>query len=163
MIEIEAYGAAKKFCSQNRRLNMPTTDPIEILLTHDKWPRRYSMPACPQARTVSPPIRNGSRLIARHHHPHVGAMQIWTDVLAGGKVRPRPEGTTPHDRRNYFPARSGRRRVHRGPRASRSTAGHPPPRRQIVHLKPLRGHHPRRHPRHAPPRSVPNMLSAMSA
>lgn len=75
---------------------MPTADPIEILLSHDKWATRQILDACAplSAEQFHRRFEMGPGSLHDTTTHMLSAMQIWTDVLAGGEVRPRLEGTT---------------------------------------------------------------------
>ena len=75
---------------------MPTSDPIDILLAHDKWATQQILNAC---STLTPEkfhqrfeMGPGSLHDTTTHM--LGAMQLWGDLLAGREIRPRPEGTS---------------------------------------------------------------------
>jgi uncharacterized damage-inducible protein DinB len=72
---------------------MPTTDPLDVLLAHDKWATQQLLLACeqlsPEALARKFEMGPGSLQAATTHL--VGAMRVWCDVLAGRPVRPRIE------------------------------------------------------------------------
>jgi len=74
---------------------MPTTDPIAILLTHDKWATQQILNACaaltPEQFHRRFDMGPGSLHDTTTHI--LGAMRGWGDLLAGREVAPRLEGT----------------------------------------------------------------------
>jgi uncharacterized damage-inducible protein DinB len=74
---------------------MPTSDPIDILLEHDRWATRNMIDVC---ATLTPEqfhqrfeMGPGSLHDTTTHI--LAAMRVWEDVLAGREPRPRLEGT----------------------------------------------------------------------
>jgi len=72
---------------------MPTSDPFEILLAHDRWATHQLLQACaalpPEQFRQRFEIGPGSLHDAATHM--LGAMRNWTDLLAGRDFRPRLE------------------------------------------------------------------------
>ncbi len=70
---------------------MPTSDPLDILLTHDHWATRQLLDACakltPEQFHHPFDIGPGSLHAATSHL--LAAMRAWTDMLAGREQRPR--------------------------------------------------------------------------
>ena len=72
---------------------MPESDPLQILLAHDRWATAQVLDAC--AKLTDDPFHRrfdigpGSLLDALTHM--AGAIRTWTDTLAGPEPRPRPE------------------------------------------------------------------------
>jgi uncharacterized damage-inducible protein DinB len=74
---------------------MPTTDPIDILLAHDKWATTQILNAC-AALTHDQFHRHFDMGPGSLHDTttHIlGAMRSWGDLLAGRDFQPRLEGT----------------------------------------------------------------------
>lgn len=74
---------------------MPTSNPVEILLAHDRWATRNVIEAC-AALTLEQfhqrfEMGPGSLHDTTTHI--LGAMRVWGDVLAGREQRPRLEGS----------------------------------------------------------------------
>jgi uncharacterized damage-inducible protein DinB len=74
---------------------MPTTDPVAILLSHDKWATQQILNTC---ATLTPDqfhrrfeMGPGSLHDTTTHI--LGAMRSWADLLAGREFGPRLEGT----------------------------------------------------------------------
>jgi len=72
---------------------MPASNPLDILLAHDKWATKQILQAC---QNISPEqfhqkfdMGPGSLHAATLHI--LGAMRVWEDVLAGRPQRPRLE------------------------------------------------------------------------
>jgi len=74
---------------------MPTTDPIAILLAHDKWATRQILNSCialtPEQFHRRFEMGPGSLHDTTTHI--LGAMHSWGDLLAGREFGPRLEGT----------------------------------------------------------------------
>jgi uncharacterized damage-inducible protein DinB len=72
---------------------MPQSDPLQILLTHDKWATTQILDACTgftdEAFHQRFDIGPGSLHDTLTHI--LGAMRTWTDTLAGAEPRPRLE------------------------------------------------------------------------
>jgi uncharacterized damage-inducible protein DinB len=74
---------------------MPTTNPIDILLAHDRWATRNILSACQSL----PPEKFHQRFEMGPGSLHdttthiLGAMHGWADLLAGREFQPRLEGT----------------------------------------------------------------------
>jgi uncharacterized damage-inducible protein DinB len=73
---------------------MATSDPIEILLAHDRWATARIIEAC--AKLTPEQFHQRFEMGPGSLHDTVthilGAMQVWGDLLAGREQRPRPEG-----------------------------------------------------------------------
>jgi uncharacterized damage-inducible protein DinB len=74
---------------------MPTSDPLEILLTHNHWATRQILEAC--ARLTPEQFHQRFEMGPGSLHDTtthlLGAMRGWGDNLAGRAQRPRLEGT----------------------------------------------------------------------
>src|SRR5690242_3086851 len=72
---------------------MPSTNPLEILLDHDRWATRQLLDACgkltPEQFAQNFDMGPGSLQATLTHI--VGAMRVWGDSLAQREVRPRLE------------------------------------------------------------------------
>ena len=72
---------------------MPESDPLQILLAHDRWATGQVLDACnrlpPEALHRRFEVGPGSLHDTLTHM--VGAIRTWTDTLAGCEPRPRPE------------------------------------------------------------------------
>ena len=122
---------------------MPTSDPTNILLAHDKWAAADSQ--CLRltcVRKVPSALRDGSRLIARHHDAHSRR-----DAALGRSARrprhsPAARGHDPWHSRNRRAAGDDRHRLCRlGKEPSAGWPGHPRSRWQSVHLHACRRDH----------------------
>jgi uncharacterized damage-inducible protein DinB len=75
---------------------MPTSNPIEILLEHDRWATQNIIDVCKKL----PPEHFHQRFEMGPGSLHdtvthiITAMRVWEDVLSTRKLRPRLEGTT---------------------------------------------------------------------
>lgn len=72
---------------------MPTSDPLKILLAHDRWATQQILSAC-SALTVEQfhqPFEMGPGSLHNTMTHLLGAMRGWTDMLAGREPRPRLE------------------------------------------------------------------------
>jgi uncharacterized damage-inducible protein DinB len=72
---------------------MPASDPVDILLAYDLWATRNVLEAC---STLSDEqfhrrFEMGPGSLHDTVEHMLGAMRVWTDVLAGREVRPRLE------------------------------------------------------------------------
>src|SRR6476661_474961 len=78
----------------NRRFSMAMSDPLEILLAHDRWATRAMLEACAGlseeefGRTYEMGV--GSLKMTLGHM--IWAMMTWTDTLEGREPRARPAG-----------------------------------------------------------------------
>ena len=89
---------------------MPETDPVQILLSHDRWATARLFDAC----GALAPDQFGQRFDLGPGSLHdtlthvVGAMRTWTETLAGEELRPRLEADgqrrTPAELRALFDA-----------------------------------------------------------
>ncbi len=74
---------------------MPTSDPLDILLAHDRWATGQILSAC--AKLTPEQFHQRFEMGPGSLHDtatHIlAAMRIWGDVLAGREQRPRLEGT----------------------------------------------------------------------
>lgn len=74
---------------------MPSTDPIQIMLSHDRWATRNIIDAC--AALSDEKFHQRFEMGPGSLHDtttHImGAMAGWCDLLAGRPFQPRPEGT----------------------------------------------------------------------
>lgn len=74
---------------------MPTSDPREILLAHDRWATRNILDAC--AKLTPEQFHRRFEMGPGSLHDTVthtlAAMRAWGDLLAGREQRPRLEGT----------------------------------------------------------------------
>ncbi len=75
---------------------MPTSNPIEILLEHDRWGTQNIIDVC---KTLSPEqfhqrFEMGPGSLHDTVTHIITAMRVWEDVLSVRQVRPRLEGTT---------------------------------------------------------------------
>jgi len=72
---------------------MPLSEPIEILLTHDRWATRHILQACEKLSSEQFHQRfemgRGSLHDTTIHI--ISAMRGWADLLAGRSPRPRPD------------------------------------------------------------------------
>lgn len=72
---------------------MPASDPLTILLAHDRWATTQLLDAC----AALPPEQFHQRFDIGPGNLHdtlthvIGAMRAWTDTLAGAEPRPRIE------------------------------------------------------------------------
>ncbi len=75
---------------------MPTSDPITILLAHDRWATRQILDAC--SKLTQEQFHRRFEMGPGSLHDtttHIlAAMRTWTDSLAHRELRPRLEGTT---------------------------------------------------------------------
>lgn len=73
---------------------MPESDPLQILLAHDRWATEQLLDACAKLSTdqflQKFDIGPGSLHDTLTHV--IGAMRTWTETLTGGEIRPRPDG-----------------------------------------------------------------------
>jgi uncharacterized damage-inducible protein DinB len=76
---------------------MPASDPLEILLAHDRWATRQILRACaPLTREqFHQPFQMGPGSLHDTFVHMLGAMRIWTQGLAGQPVGPRLEQDPP--------------------------------------------------------------------
>lgn len=74
---------------------MPASDPIEILLASDRWASQQILQVCATlpAEKFHQRFEMGPGSLHDTTTHILGALQVWTDVLAGREPRPRPEGT----------------------------------------------------------------------
>jgi uncharacterized damage-inducible protein DinB len=74
---------------------MPTSDPLTILLAHNKWATRNIIEAC--AKLSHEQLHRRFDMGPGSLHDTVthllAAMRVWGDLLAGREQRPRLEGT----------------------------------------------------------------------
>ncbi len=74
---------------------MPTSDPLDILLAHDRWATGQILAAC--AKLTPEQFHQRFEMGPGSLHDtttHIlGAMRFWVDLLAGREQRPRLEGT----------------------------------------------------------------------
>ncbi len=72
---------------------MPTSDPLQILLAHDKWATRQILDACANlsAEQFDQRFAIGPGSLRDTITHMLGAMRVWTQVLAGQEVGPRLE------------------------------------------------------------------------
>ena len=75
---------------------MPTSNPIEILLEHDRWATQNIIDVC---KTLSPEqfhrrFEMGPGSLHDTVTHIITAIRVWEDVLSTREVRPRLEGTT---------------------------------------------------------------------
>ncbi|MGD0463484.1 MAG: DinB family protein [Tepidisphaeraceae bacterium] len=74
---------------------MPTSDPLDILLAHDRWATGQILSAC--AKLTPEQFHQRFEMGPGSLHDtttHIlAAMRIWGDLLAGREERPRLEGT----------------------------------------------------------------------
>ena len=72
---------------------MAESDPLRILLSHDRWATEQILDACERLSTEQFhqrfDIGPGSLHDTLTHV--VSAMRTWTDTLTGGEIRPRPD------------------------------------------------------------------------
>jgi uncharacterized damage-inducible protein DinB len=75
---------------------MPTSDPMQILLAHDKWATHQMLNACASLSGGQFHQRFAMGRGSLHDNTThiVGAMRFLGDLLAGRELRPRIEGTT---------------------------------------------------------------------
>src|SRR5438477_1036125 len=75
---------------------MPASDPLDILLTHDRWATRQILDACATLTPEQSHRRFGLGPGSLHDTvTHMlAAMRVWADLLAGREQRERLEGTT---------------------------------------------------------------------
>jgi uncharacterized damage-inducible protein DinB len=75
---------------------MASSDPLDILLAHDRWATRQIIDAC--AKLTPEQFHQRFEMGPGSLHDtatHIlGAMQFWGDLLAHREMRPRLEGTT---------------------------------------------------------------------
>jgi uncharacterized damage-inducible protein DinB len=75
---------------------MPESDPLDILLTHDRWATRQVLDAC--AKLTPEQFHRRFEMGPGSLHDTVthmlAAMRVWADLLAGREQRERLEGTT---------------------------------------------------------------------
>jgi uncharacterized damage-inducible protein DinB len=73
---------------------MPESDPLQILLSHDRWASEQILDAC--AGLTDEQFHRGFDIGPGSLHDActhiVGAMRTWTDTLAEREPRPRPDG-----------------------------------------------------------------------
>jgi uncharacterized damage-inducible protein DinB len=74
---------------------MPASDPLEILLAHDRWATRQTLDACSKLSDEQFHRRFDMGPGSLHDTlTHIlAAMRVWGDLLAGREQRPRLEGT----------------------------------------------------------------------
>lgn len=74
---------------------MPASDPLEILLAHDRWATRQLLDACSKLSDEQFHRRFDMGPGSLHDTvTHIlAAMRVWGDLLAGREQRPRLEGT----------------------------------------------------------------------
>lgn len=74
---------------------MPTSHPLDILIQHNRWANERLLDACAALSDEQFHRRfemgNGSLHDTLTHL--IGAMRVWNDVLVGGEVRARIEGS----------------------------------------------------------------------
>jgi uncharacterized damage-inducible protein DinB len=75
---------------------MPTSNPIEILLEHDRWGTQNIIDVC---KTLSPEqfhrrFEMGPGSLHDTVTHIITALRVWEDVLSARQMRPRLEGTT---------------------------------------------------------------------
>ena len=72
---------------------MPQSDPLQILVRHDRWATEQILGAC--AELTADQFHRRFEIGAGSLHDTlthiVGAMRTWTDTLTGQEPRPRPE------------------------------------------------------------------------
>jgi uncharacterized damage-inducible protein DinB len=75
---------------------MASSDPVDIMLTHNHWATKLIIEAC--AKLTTEQFHQRFEMGPGSLHDTVthilGAMRVWSDVLAKRERRPRPEGTT---------------------------------------------------------------------
>jgi uncharacterized damage-inducible protein DinB len=74
---------------------MPSTDPIEIMLAHDRWATRNLLDACASLsdEKFHQRFEMGPGSLHDTTTHILGAMAGWTDLLAGRPFQPRLEGS----------------------------------------------------------------------
>lgn len=74
---------------------MPASEPLDILLGHDRWATRQLLEAC--AKLTPDQFHRRFEMGPGSLHDTathmLGAMRVWSDLLAGREQRPRLEGT----------------------------------------------------------------------
>lgn len=72
---------------------MPTTDPLKILLSHERWATQQILNACSALTTEQfhRPFEMGPGSLHNTTTHLLGSMRGWTDMLAGREPRPRLE------------------------------------------------------------------------
>jgi len=74
---------------------MPTSDPLDILLAHDRWATRQMLDACAKLadEQFHRPFAMGPGSLHDTVTHILAAMRAWADMLARREPRPRLEGT----------------------------------------------------------------------
>jgi uncharacterized damage-inducible protein DinB len=72
---------------------MPESDPLQILLSHDRWASAGMLDVCDKLtdEQFHEPFEIGRGSVHDTLTHMAGAMRTWTDTLSGQSPRPRPE------------------------------------------------------------------------